>query len=59
METKYVERRLICAFPKLKSQRYNEALHELRKAIKDIENEDYLKKILKFIKKVLKRSNNF
>lgn len=59
METKYVERRLICAFPKLKSQRYNEALHELRKAIKDIENEDYFKKILKFIKKIFKRSNNF
>jgi len=59
METKYVERRLICAFPKLKSQRHNEALHELRKAMKDIENEDYLEKILKFIKKLFKRSNNF
>ncbi len=38
-ETKYVERRLLRAFPKLKSEKYNDALHELRKNIKEFKAE--------------------
>lgn len=44
-ETKYVERRLLRAFPKLKSEKYNDALHELKKNIKEFKAEHSKKRI--------------
>jgi uncharacterized membrane protein len=34
-ENKYIERRLLLAFPKLKSIKYNETLQEMRKSMKE------------------------
>lgn len=38
-ENKYIERRLLLAFPKLKSIKYNETLQEMRKSMKEFRQE--------------------
>ena len=43
-ENKYIERRILLAFPKLKSIKYNELLQEMRKSMKEFRQEHSKKK---------------